>query len=40
MNVAEEGGDGKVILLRKGAYKEMDVCLMCVSPLLNERRGG
>ncbi|KAL9709317.1 hypothetical protein Ac2012v2_007671 [Leucoagaricus gongylophorus] len=26
---AEEGGDGKVILLEKGAYEGMDVCLMC-----------
>ncbi|KJA25233.1 hypothetical protein HYPSUDRAFT_37712 [Hypholoma sublateritium FD-334 SS-4] len=26
---AEEGGSGKVILLEKGAYKEMDACLMC-----------
>ncbi|KAF9450012.1 hypothetical protein P691DRAFT_811259 [Macrolepiota fuliginosa MF-IS2] len=26
---AEEGGDGKVALLEKGAYKGMDVCLMC-----------
>jgi len=25
---AEEGGMGKVLLLDKGAYKEMDVCLM------------
>ncbi|KAF5350648.1 hypothetical protein D9756_008714 [Leucocoprinus leucothites] len=27
---AEEGGDGKVILLKKGAYEGMDVCLMQV----------
>ncbi|KAF8639156.1 hypothetical protein AX17_001645 [Amanita inopinata Kibby_2008] len=26
---AEEGGSGKVILLEKGAYDGMDVCLMC-----------
>jgi len=26
---AEEGGAGKVILLEKGAYKDMDICLMC-----------
>ncbi|KAJ3568027.1 hypothetical protein NP233_g5982 [Leucocoprinus birnbaumii] len=26
---AEEGLDGKVVLLEKGAYKGMDVCLMC-----------
>lgn len=26
---AEEGGYGKVALLDKGAYKDMDVCLMC-----------
>jgi len=26
---AEEGGQGKVILLEKGAYKEMDACVMC-----------
>ncbi|EGO26697.1 hypothetical protein SERLADRAFT_436509 [Serpula lacrymans var. lacrymans S7.9] len=26
---AEEGGAGKVLLLEKGAYDEMDICLMC-----------
>ncbi|KAJ6555742.1 hypothetical protein B0H10DRAFT_1207258 [Mycena sp. CBHHK59/15] len=26
---AEEGGGGKVILLEKGGYKDMDVCVMC-----------
>ncbi|KJA28025.1 hypothetical protein HYPSUDRAFT_34300 [Hypholoma sublateritium FD-334 SS-4] len=26
---AEEGGGGKIILLERGAYKEMDVCMMC-----------
>lgn len=26
---AEEGGQGKVILLEKGAYKDMDACVMC-----------
>ncbi|KAE9390648.1 hypothetical protein BT96DRAFT_833152, partial [Gymnopus androsaceus JB14] len=26
---AEEGGGGKLVLLDKGAYKAMDVCLMC-----------
>ncbi|KAF9523771.1 hypothetical protein CPB83DRAFT_862255 [Crepidotus variabilis] len=26
---AEEGGSGKIALLRKGAYEGMDVCLMC-----------
>ena len=26
--VAEEGGAGKAILLEKGAYEEMDACLM------------
>ncbi|KAI0267265.1 hypothetical protein BC834DRAFT_870482 [Gloeopeniophorella convolvens] len=26
---AEEGGQGKVILLKKGAYEQMDACLMC-----------
>ncbi|ETW77278.1 hypothetical protein HETIRDRAFT_479883 [Heterobasidion irregulare TC 32-1] len=26
---AEEGGAGKAILLEKGAYREMDACLMC-----------
>jgi amidohydrolase len=25
----EEGGNGKDILLKHGAYKEMDICLMC-----------
>jgi hypothetical protein len=31
MIAAEEGGFGKVTLLDKGAYKQMDVCLMCVT---------
>jgi len=26
----EEGGSGKVLLLEKGAYEGLDVCLMCV----------
>ncbi|KAG6855820.1 hypothetical protein H0H87_010582 [Tephrocybe sp. NHM501043] len=26
---AEEGGSGKIILLEKGAYKDMSACLMC-----------
>ncbi|KAH9479424.1 Peptidase M20 domain-containing protein 2 [Psilocybe cubensis] len=26
---AEEGGGGKVILLERGAYEEMDACIMC-----------
>ncbi|KAF8916273.1 hypothetical protein CPB85DRAFT_1216673, partial [Mucidula mucida] len=26
---AEEGGGGKVILLERGAYEEMDICIMC-----------
>lgn len=26
---AEEGGGGKVILLERGAYDDMDICLMC-----------
>lgn len=25
---AEEGGGGKVLLLQKGAYKDMDICVM------------
>lgn len=25
---AEEGGGGKAILIQRGGYKEMDVCLM------------
>lgn len=29
----EEGGGGKAILLRRGGYKEMDVCLMSLIPL-------
>ena len=28
-HVGEEGGGGKVILLKKGAYEGMDACLMC-----------
>ena len=28
--IGEEGGGGKVILLDKGAYEGMDVCLMFV----------
>ena len=30
ISVAEEGGSGKVALLEKGAYKDMDACLMYV----------
>lgn len=30
----EEGGSGKVQLLKKGAYEGLDVCLMCVSSSL------
>ncbi|KAG6841058.1 hypothetical protein C0991_002269 [Blastosporella zonata] len=26
---AEEGGNGKIVLLEKGAYKDMSACLMC-----------
>jgi hypothetical protein len=26
--LAEEGGAGKVLLLNRGAYEEMDICLM------------
>ncbi|KZT07218.1 amidohydrolase [Laetiporus sulphureus 93-53] len=26
---AEEGGGGKISLLKRGAYKEMDACIMC-----------
>ncbi|PFH51128.1 hypothetical protein AMATHDRAFT_80419 [Amanita thiersii Skay4041] len=26
---AEEGGSGKILLLKSGAYQDMDVCLMC-----------
>jgi hypothetical protein len=33
-SIAEEGGYGKVKLWEKGAYKEMDVCLMSVTRLL------
>ncbi|EJD41210.1 hypothetical protein AURDEDRAFT_69157 [Auricularia subglabra TFB-10046 SS5] len=28
-SAAEEGGAGKVELLKRGAYREMDVCVMC-----------
>jgi hypothetical protein len=28
VKTAEEGGQGKVVLLEKGAYKEMHACLM------------
>jgi hypothetical protein len=30
LEAAEEGGFGKVMLYDKGAYDEMDVCLMSV----------
>jgi metal-dependent amidase/aminoacylase/carboxypeptidase family protein len=30
MTAAEEGGYGKATLLEKGAYKQMDACLMFV----------
>jgi hypothetical protein len=29
MTPAEEGGEGKVLMLKKDAYKPMDACLMC-----------
>lgn len=32
--LAEEGGNGKGMLVARGAYKEMDVCVMCVESLL------
>lgn len=32
--VAEEGGGGKVILLERGGYKDMDACIMYVHPHL------
>ncbi|THV00873.1 hypothetical protein K435DRAFT_656574 [Dendrothele bispora CBS 962.96] len=31
---AEEAGEGKVILMNKGKYRETDVCLMYVYPIL------
>lgn len=30
---AEEGGGGKAILLERGAYKTMDLCVMHVQPV-------
>jgi hypothetical protein len=33
---AEEGGNGKIILIKRGAYKEMDACLMCIRNLFLE----
>ncbi|KAF9508826.1 hypothetical protein BS47DRAFT_202333 [Hydnum rufescens UP504] len=36
---AEEGGYGKVILLKRGAYKEIDVCLM-IHPTPGPERSG
>jgi metal-dependent amidase/aminoacylase/carboxypeptidase family protein len=30
---AEEGGQGKATLIERGAYKEMDACVMCVTVL-------
>ena len=33
ISLAEEGGNGKGILLKEGAYKDMSVCLMYVLPL-------
>lgn len=35
---AEEGGGGKVILLERGAYKEMDACIMCAFCLVKTSR--
>lgn len=26
--IAEEGGGGKILLLERGAYREMDLCIM------------
>jgi metal-dependent amidase/aminoacylase/carboxypeptidase family protein len=37
LKAAEEGGFGKVILYEKGAYDEMDVCLMSVSSAVHIR---
>jgi hypothetical protein len=31
---AEEAGGGKVILLERGAYKDMDACIMYLQVLL------
>ena len=28
---AEESGGGKVLLLERGAYEDMDLCIMCVA---------
>ena len=28
INLAEEGGGGKVILIERGGYKDMDACVM------------
>jgi Xaa-Arg dipeptidase len=33
---AEESGHGKILLLKEGAYKEMDACLMCIRNLFLE----
>lgn len=30
MSIAEESGGGKVLLLERGAYEGMDLCLMYV----------
>lgn len=37
LEAAEEGGFGKVILYEKGAYDEMDVCLMSVPSAVHIR---
>ena len=32
---AEEAGGGKIQLLERGGYADMDACIMCASPLLS-----
>ncbi|KAI0286076.1 hypothetical protein BGY98DRAFT_944832 [Russula aff. rugulosa BPL654] len=36
LQVPEESGAGKQILLEKGAYKDMDICIMYVSPVAGD----
>ena len=32
INLAEEGGGGKIILIERGGYKDMDACVMYATP--------
>lgn len=35
--LAEEGGGGKIILIERGGYKDMDACVMYATPSFQPR---